>query len=272
MKYIKHSYLIFIMLMTLLSCKESVQTPTVAAPAATNTGGSLPIPSTASLPPPAKKEKFSLIHKVRQPTIETGRTTPVLILLHGLGSNEEDLFKFAEGVDGRFMVISARAPLQIGIDQYSWYKLKKDKAGDFTYSELDISVATRQVKQFVSEVKKHYPVDPFKVYVGGFSQGAILSLGTGLKYPLDIRGVLCLSGELYPEFEKNLDSVMAKRGMDIFVSHGKKDAVLSYEKMKKSVNLLKSHDYRVIEHYYDTQHTISQQNYKDMLKWLKERP
>lgn len=264
MKKTLYSYFIIILLIVIAGCKEPVQKKIEQSAA-------LPVPEVVTQPP-AKKEKFSLVHKVREPTIETGRTTPVLILLHGLGSNEEDLFKFADGIDGRFMVITARAPLQIGIDQYSWYPLKKDKKGDFTFQELDVSIASRQVKQFVDEVKKHYPVDPFKIYLGGFSQGAILSLGTGLKYPMAVRGIVCLSGELYPQFEKSLNKTIAKRGLDLFISHGKKDAVLSYDKMKESVKLMESFEYNISEHYYDVAHTISQDNYRDMLKWLKERP
>jgi len=108
--------------------------------------------------------------------------------------------------------------------------------------------------------------------LGGFSQGAILSLGTGLKYPLAIRGVACLSGEFYPQFEKSLNSEVAKRGFDIFISHGKKDAILPYEDMVESVKLLKNNDYKITEYYYDTGHTISQKNHQDFVNWLKDRP
>jgi len=264
MKTSRITCLIMICLASLLGCKEAPNTATANETAAVVT----PVVP----PPPAKKEKFCLVHKVRQPTINTGRTTPVIILLHGLGSNEEDLFQFADGIDGRFMVISARAPDKIGVDQYSWYPLRKNSAGELTYQEVSVSIATRLVKQFVDEVKRNYSVDPFKIYLGGFSQGAILSLGTGLKYPLAIRGVACLSGEFYPQFEKSLNSEVAKRGFDIFISHGKKDAILPYEDMVESVKLLKNNDYKITEYYYDTGHTISQKNYQDFVNWLKDRP
>jgi len=58
---------------------------------------------------------FSLHHLVRQPDIPSDKP-PLLILLHGVGSHEYDLFSLAQYVDKRFLVLSARAP------QYAWPK------------------------------------------------------------------------------------------------------------------------------------------------------
>ena len=54
-----------------------------------------------------------LVYLVRQPTIETG-TPPLLLLLHGIGSNEHDLFGLAPFLDKRFLIISVRAPIALG--------------------------------------------------------------------------------------------------------------------------------------------------------------
>ena len=57
--------------------------------------------------------KLSLEYLVRQPKISIQKP-PLLILLHGFGSNEQDLFSFADELPDELLIISARAPLSIG--------------------------------------------------------------------------------------------------------------------------------------------------------------
>ncbi len=47
---------------------------------------------------------LSLIHLVRQPLVEKS-TPPLLLLLHGVGSNEHDLFGLAPFLDKRFLIL-----------------------------------------------------------------------------------------------------------------------------------------------------------------------
>lgn len=63
-----------------------------------------------------------LQYVVRQPKIKTGKV-PLIILLHGVGGNEQDLVSFANQLPGNFLVVSARAPYTISEDCYSWYKV-----------------------------------------------------------------------------------------------------------------------------------------------------
>ena len=63
-----------------------------------------------------------LVHLVRQPIIEAG-TPPLLLLLHGVGSNEHDLFELAPFLDKRFLIISVRAPNTLGAGSYAWFEV-----------------------------------------------------------------------------------------------------------------------------------------------------
>ena len=49
---------------------------------------------------------------------------PLLILLHGVGSNEQDLIGLAPALDPRFFVVSARAPITLGYGAYGWYHVQ----------------------------------------------------------------------------------------------------------------------------------------------------
>src|SRR5260370_18441338 len=64
----------------------------------------------------------SLVHLVRQPLVETS-TPPLLLLLHGVGSNEHDLFALAPFLDERFLIISVRAPNTQAPGSYAWFEV-----------------------------------------------------------------------------------------------------------------------------------------------------
>ena len=51
---------------------------------------------------------------------------PLLILLHGYGSNKQDLFSFAEELPDELLIISAQAPFEMGYGGYAWYAINFD--------------------------------------------------------------------------------------------------------------------------------------------------
>jgi phospholipase/carboxylesterase len=66
-----------------------------------------------------EQRQLSLVHMLRPP--ETGapvnHKSPMLILLHGVRSNEQDLFALTPYLDERFIILSVRAPLTLGRNQ-----------------------------------------------------------------------------------------------------------------------------------------------------------
>jgi len=101
-----------------------------------------------------------------------------------------------------------------------------------------------------------------------FSQGAIMSLATGLTEPELLAGIISLSGELYPEVRAEMADKNRLKKTKLFVSHGLKDEVLFPGPMKKAVTDLKALGMEVEDHWYPVAHTISQDNFKDLLRWL----
>ncbi len=212
-----------------------------------------------------QRPKLSLVYKVRQPSIPSPKT-PVLILLHGLGSNESDLFGFAKHIDGRMMIISVRAPITLTENRYSWYNLSKDE-NSWQFNDKEVLKASETLMQFVEELTKAYNLKDSPIYLGGFSQGAIMSLGTALLHPDKIKGAVSLSGQLYPAF---LDEHRRNyTQLEILVTHGRNDAVLPFSRIEKDVEILKQKGLNPEVHYYDSAHNISNDNFKELLSWLK---
>src|SRR5262245_29710907 len=81
----------------------------------------------------------------RQPS---DRKPPLLVLLHGYGSNEADLFALAPELDPRFQLVSLRAPIPLGGPAFAWFRL------DFTPDGLraDEDQARKSAAQLAEEV------------------------------------------------------------------------------------------------------------------------
>lgn len=212
---------------------------------------------------------YKFHHEVRLPT-QPSNDSPVLILLHGLGSNEKDLYSLAQYLDPRLLVISARAPINLGNDRYSWYELSSSSEG-WKYDIKAVKQTSTDLITYIDQIIKHYKVDTEKIFIGGFSQGAILSLATGLNNSNKIAGVICLSGRLYPELKSSLSKINNFNNLELFISHGREDKVLPYSNIVSDVAYLKELGLNPDVRYYDEAHNISQDNFRDMMSWISNK-
>jgi len=245
----KYPLLLVIILLFFGSCKQNSGEQKTAIPS----------------PPPT----YKFYHEVRLPTTPSANP-PVLILLHGLGSNEKDLFSFAQYLDPRLLVIAARAPISMGNDRYSWFGLSSSDEG-WKYDITAVNQVSVDLMIYIEQIIKNYKANRSKIFIGGFSQGAILSLATGLNNADKIAGVVCLSGRLYPELKPMISSNNNLNDLALFVSHGKQDKVLPYSDIVSDVAYLQELGLDPTVKYYDAEHTISQDNFRDMIAWISAR-
>ena len=102
--------------------------------------------------------RFSLIHAVREPSGNARESAPLLVLLHGVGSNEQDLIGLAPALDSRFFVVSVRAPITLGHSSYGWYPVQFTPEGPI----IDPDAAERSrllILKFVDELAESYNID-----------------------------------------------------------------------------------------------------------------
>ena len=103
------------------------------------------------------------------------------------------------------------------------------------------------------------------VYLAGFSQGAMMSLDMAMAYPQDIKGAAILSGILLNE--DLVEDSDAKP--QLFVSHGKKDPVLTYSMAEKMITLLKKKKLNLEVHIYpEMQHSVGRDTRADLVTWF----
>ena len=98
---------------------------------------------------------MSLQYLVRKPK-KVSENPPLLILLHGYGSNKEDLFSFAEELPDDFLIISAQAPHEIGFEGYAWYAINFD-AMNVKFSDLEQAKESIDIiAKFIDEIQQKY--------------------------------------------------------------------------------------------------------------------
>src|SRR6187551_529611 len=124
----------------------------------------------------------SLAYVVNEPAKRNPKT-PVLIMLHGYGSNENDLFDIAKTLDNRFITFSLRAPIKIDPDANAWFILNRSQGRPFTYNYQEVQESVMKIRSFISNACKAFHVDSTQVYILGFSQGAMLSYELAFRYP-----------------------------------------------------------------------------------------
>jgi phospholipase/carboxylesterase len=212
------------------------------------------------------KHDLSLIHLVRSPLQEQA-APPLLLLLHGVGSNERDLFSLAPQFDERLLVISARAPNTRAPDRYAWFEVTFTPQGPLINPQ-QAEASRLALLQFVREAVAAYCVDPRRVYLAGFSQGAIMSASVALTEPELIAGAALMSGRILPEIDPLLAEPQRLAGKPFLVVHGTADNVLPIHHGRASRDLLASLPVALTYHEYSLGHEISQQSLADVNAWL----
>ncbi|MEM8520830.1 alpha/beta fold hydrolase [Flavobacterium sp. PL12] len=211
--------------------------------------------------------KLSLEYKIREPKVKLDKN-PLLLLLHGYGSNEADLFSFAEELPEEYYIISARAPYDMQYGSYAWYAINFD-ADQNKFSDNEQAKTSRDlIAKFIDELVQNYPIDATNVSLIGFSQGSILSYAVALSYPEKVQQVVAMSGYL------NLDIVAddylknTLSNLRIFASHGTVDQVIPVDWARKTPAILENLGVAVTYKEYPIGHGVAPQNFYDFKNWL----
>ena len=131
---------------------------------------------------------MNLHYLVREPK-NIQAQNPLLLLLHGYGSNEEDLFSFAAELPEEYYVISVRAPYNLQPYGHAWYAIHFDADENKFSDDVQAQQSRDLIASFIDEVVEKYPIAKDQVTLIGFSQGSILSYATALSYPEKISRV-----------------------------------------------------------------------------------
>jgi phospholipase/carboxylesterase len=190
-----------------------------------------------------------------------------LVLFHGRGTDERDLFPLLDMLDPerRLAGATARGPLSLPPGGAHWYVVRRVGYPDpetfhSTYPEL-----ASWLDDFLAE----QGVPPERAVLGGFSQGAVMSyaLGLGAARPRPA-GIMALSGFL-PEvegFQLDLDKAA---GLPVAIGHGTHDPVISVEFGRDARDRLEAAGADVTYRESPMPHTIDPGFLRELPGWLR---
>ena len=198
------------------------------------------------------------------------KKSPLLILLHGYGSDENDLFSFAEELPNELFIISLRAPIKIIPYGYAWYNINFDENQNKWNDTEQAKKAMSMILNCIDVATSLYNIDKFNVSLLGFSQGCILSLALALNNPKKFKNIIGLSGYLSEDFlNKSLKKDDYKH-LNFYYSHGDSDQVIPIEWARKTSSFLKKLNLNFKYSEFPVGHGVSPQNFFELKNWLKK--
>jgi len=213
------------------------------------------------------KQVLSLEHNYKAP--ENNETKPpVIIMLHGYGSDENDLFSFANELPTNYAIISLKAPITMQPYGNAWYQIHFDN-NDGKFSDDEQAINSRElVVRCIDEVITKYNVDPDRITLLGFSQGTILSFSIALSYPKKIKNVIGLSGYINKDIlvDNYLDNDFSK--LNIYSSHGSVDQVIPVDWARRTKPFLHSIGIDCDYSEFPVGHGVAPQNFYEFKEWL----
>jgi len=201
-----------------------------------------------------------------------------VIWLHGLGADGYDFepiipeLGLLDNYNIRFIL--PHAPTQAvtvndGMEIPAWYDILDSARIDAHQDTKGIHQAAEYIKLFIeNEISQGIP--PEKIFLAGFSQGGVVVLQTGLRYPKKLAGILALS--TYLPLHETLPNELhdANKDIPIMMTHGLYDQVIPLAIGKHSCELIEKEGLKVQWHEYPMEHAVIPEEIEDISKWFKE--
>ena len=210
------------------------------------------------------------LHHITRPAKNNSEKAPLLLLLHGYGSNEEDLFSFAAELPQEYFIVSARAPFDLQPSGHSWYDIYFTETEKVSNTEEAI-VSRDTIVKFIDELIATYPIDGDQVNLLGFSQGTILSYAVALSYPEKIKNVVALSGYINEDMLTDGYAKKDHNHLDFYISHGNVDQVIPSFMAKKAPEFLSTLNIKNSYQEFPVGHGVAPQNFYEFKEWLEKK-
>jgi phospholipase/carboxylesterase len=194
-----------------------------------------------------------------------GEPQGLLVLFHGRGADEHDLFPLLDALDPerRLLGVTPRGPLSLPPGGAHWYAVR-----EIGYPDPATFLPTyAAVSGWLDALAEETGLRPERTVLGGFSQGAVmtyaLGLGRGRPRPA---GLVALSGFIptVEGFELDLEKPLPP----VAIGHGTVDPVISVEWSRRARQLLQEAGADVLYREYPLPHTIDPQFLPELETWL----
>ena len=207
------------------------------------------------------KEIFHLVQKSNRED-----KSPLIVLLHGYGSNEKDLFSFKEFLPNDATIVSLRAPLELFQNMYAWYQIYFENNVK-SFDEKSALSSKNLIIDKIKQISKEYNCDDERITLIGFSQGAILGFSVALMKNNLIKNLVALSGYV----EEKIIDFSSMSFPNIYISHGINDDVIPHLDSKKTLQILNKNKINYDYYEFNQGHGVNMDNLNSFLKWIKDK-
>jgi predicted esterase len=187
---------------------------------------------------------------------------PTLLLLHGTGGNEHDLVPLGRALLPGAALLSPRGKvLERGMARF----FRRLAEGVFDLE--DLKLRTGELADFVAESASHYGFDPGRVIAAGFSNGANIAASLILLRPGTLETAVLFS----PMVPIVPDTLPDLRGVNVFISAGRADPLVSPENTQRLADLLRECGADVSLRWTTGGHSLTTDDVDAAADWLRLR-
>lgn len=214
---------------------------------------------------PLRHEPASDLYFRHRPAVAPVASKRV-VLLHGVGGNEDNLEGLAAHISPSIEVLLVRGPLTLGQGQYAWFQVQFGPNGP-VIDAAQAEHSRERLIRLIEALPTHGDV-PAKTVIAGFSQGGIMSASVGLSAPHIVAGFAILSGRILPELTPRIADREARRHLSAFIAHGQFDNKLPVTWAHSADTQLNELDVAHETKLYPMGHELTMSVVTDFTNWL----
>jgi phospholipase/carboxylesterase len=162
-----------------------------------------------------------------------------------------------------------QAPISYGFGGFAWFNIDLT-SGVPNANIQQVVQAQRLLTSFIEEVIEAYQPDTNRIFLAGFSQGAIMSYATAFVVPEKVTGVVAMSGYILKDTAPQIFTP-ALKNLRILATHGIYDQVLPIFLGRASEAFLKSMQLNHIYKEYPMAHEVNYECFNDVKTWLSQQ-
>jgi phospholipase/carboxylesterase len=189
---------------------------------------------------------------------------PLLVFLHGQGSNEEHALRLAPRLSRRnYLSIAPRGPILTAVRADG-----QPGCGWGAEDRYDPEVEEYLLRA-IEQTRREYHVHSERIYLVGFREGAALAYRLALSSPDRFAGVISLNGAM-PRRGGPLLRLPDARRLRVFIGHGFANPVVPLTLARQDFRLLYTAGLNVRLHTYPTTHRIHAEMLRDVNRWVQD--
>lgn len=212
-------------------------------------------------------EETGLIHFAHIPRdASLDDTAPVVVMVHGKAGDESAMWIFKQTIPTGVAIVSPRAPLPGAHGGFVWFNSVN---GTLQPTAEGLQAGLSKLTHFIDGLRYLYPINPDRLLLMGFSQGAAISNAFTLNYPNRVLGVASLAGAMVQPFD--LMPAPALNGLPVFIAHGLEDDTIPISQAQQTRDRYQALGADVTYGEYRTGHKMTLNAINALKNWVAER-